>query len=558
MAYQGKFSQPRNTEEALRLKAEAKKRQAAAEAAAQKEAVPAKQEAVATPVKQETAVTPVKQEAAPAPVKQNPAPVKQEAPARAKPTGTPAKKNGRKKKKKKKANRTITIIFYTVYVVMVAAIVGGLLYANNWLEGWLLDYQASQPNTRCEEVFAQTFSQPDWEALYEMSGIQDTQYEGSEAFAAYMEAKLAGGEITYIETSAGLSGGHKYLLKLGEETLGYFTLVDQAPASAEVRDWQLGEVKLNYAYTESVTIQKLDGQTVYVNGVALTDDHTIQIGTTAAEKYLSEGLRGPRICTQYLDGLMSPAEVTATDENGNPVEVSYNAEQDIYVVQTEANTISDEEYERALKTAQTYALRMIEKVSANELAKYFDARCQSYKTIISIDPWMQEWFFRSYEFGEESITGYYRYSDDLFSVHVDLSMFVTRTDDTVKEYIVDHSFFFEKQSGVWKCINMINVDIQEQTAVVRLTFKSGDDVLYTNMFAEDIDSITAPLVTAPEGKVFAGWYRQEIADDGSVTYTLVFTPAEDGTITLPAGTKLEPMTLYALFENAEITDGGNA
>ena len=525
MAYQGRFSQPRNTGDVTPT-----------------QEIP---EIKTAPLAEEAPV----QEA---PVKE--APVQKAAPAEkpAKKPSVPTKKNGKKKKrKKKKANRTITIIFYTFYFVLVAAIVAALLYTNSWLKGWLTDYENSQPTTKCEEMFQAHFADPDWKALYQMSGITDTAYEGSDAFAAYMEARAAGKELTYVETSAGLSGGHKYLLKLDGETIGYFTLVDHAPEGADISDWQLGQVSLNYAYGESVTVQKMGDLTVYVNGVALTDDQTIQVGTTLAEDYLPAGVHGPRIYTQRLEGLMVEPTVTATDAEGNEVEVSYDEEQDLYIVRTAENTIGDEEYSRVLGTAKTYALRMIEKASTQELGKYFDTKSSTYKTIVSIDPWMQEWFFSSYEWGEESITGYYRHSDKLFSVHVDLSMFVTRTDGTVKEYKVDHSFFFELQNKTWKCVTMTNVDITQQTASVRLTFKSGDSVIFTNMFAEDISTLELPTVTAPEGQVFAGWFRLDTAADGSKEYTQVFAPTEDGTITLPAGTKLEPMTLYALFEKAE-------
>ncbi len=544
MAYEGKFSQPRNTEENLRRKAEQKQKASAAPAEPVKQAAPVPQ---AQPVKK---AAPEKKAGAPASSEN-----KQTAPAapKAEPTKkqNPAKTTGKKKKKKKKANRTITLIFYTVYFVMVAAALAGLFFLNGWLEDWLLTYEASRPTTRCQEVFEEYFADPDWAALYTKAGIADTPYEGAEAFSAMMTQKVGTQELSYVETSAGLSGGHKYLVKLGEETLGFFTLVDTAPQGAEIPDWQLGQVSLNHAYPESVTIQKMDDVTIYVNGVALTDDHTIQIGTTAVEKYLADGLHGPRIYTQYLDGLMREPTVTASDAQGNSVEVSYNAETDMYIVQTESNTISTEEYDRVVATAKTYALRMIEKASANELAKYFDANSQIYKTIVKIDPWMQEWFFSSYEWGQESVTGYYRHSDKLFSVHVDLTMHVTRTDGSVKEYIIDHSFFFEKKGNTWKCTNMINVDIQEQTASVRLTFKVGDSILFTNLFADDTATLQPPVVTAPEGQVFAGWYVLTTAEDGTSEYSLVFTPDENGIVTLPPDNKLEPMTLYALFENAQ-------
>ncbi|MBR6595617.1 MAG: hypothetical protein IKK72_03455 [Oscillospiraceae bacterium] len=534
MAYQGKFSQPRNTEENIRLKAEARKKAEAAQkaAAAQQVQTPAFQ--------QGSAVRQI--------------PVVQGVPVPNSVQPTPVKKSG--KRKKKKGNRTVTIIFYTVYFALVAACLAGMFFLNGWLTDWLTDYEASQPTTKCAEIFQETFADPDWEALYDMAGIQDTAYEGSEAFAAFMEAKVGSQDLTYVETSAGLSGGHKYLLKLEGETIGYFTLEDHAPKGADVADWQLGTVNLNTSYDQSVTVQTMEGITVYINGVALTDDNTIRIGTTRVEDYLPEGVYGPRIYTQYLEGLMVAPQVTAADEAGNPVEISHNAETGVYTVQTTVNSIGDQEYERVLLTAKTYALRMIEMASTKDLGTYFDRNSQSYKTIISIDPWMQEWFFRSYEWGQESITGYYRHSENLFSVHVDLSMFVTRTDDTVKEYKVDHSFFFEKQGGAWKCINMINVDIQEQTSVVRLTYKLDDSVIFSNMYAEDAKKVDLPTVTAPEGKVFAGWFRLVTNTDGSKEYKQVFSPEADGIVELPEGTRLEPMTLYAIFENAD-ENGGN-
>ena len=544
MAYQGKFSQPRNTEENIRLKKEAAKK-AAAEARAES------QEAAAPP---ETAAAPAAKPAAPAP-KRAATEVKQAPKQVSDVKSAPAKKNTRKKKKNK-GNRTITLIFYTCYFALVAALLGGIFFLNSWIKDWLVDYEASQPTTRCEEVFQEYFADPDWAALYAMAGLTDTEYEDNSAFVQFMDAKVGSRELTYVETSAGLSGGHKYLLKLGDETIGHFTLVDQAPVGSTVSDWQLGKVGLTYAYGESVTVQKMEGVTVYVNGIALTDEHTIQIGTTKVEEYLPEGLHGPRIYTQHLDGLMVKPQVTATDADGNNVEVTYDESANIYTVLTAENSISDEDYERVLNTAKTYSLRMIEMASTKELGKYFDTSSQIYKTIISIDPWMQEWFFSDYEWGQETISGYYRHSDKLFSVHVDLTMFVTRTDDTVKEYKIDHSFFFEKQGKNWKCINMTNVDIQEQSAIVRLTFKVGDSVVFTNLFEEDITTLELPTVTAPEGKVFDGWYRLDTTADGSTAYTQVFAPDEDGLINLPAGTKLEPMTLYALFVNAP-DNGGN-
>ena len=57
------------------------------------------------------------------------------------------------------------------------------------------------------------------------------------------------------------------------------------------------------------------------------------------------------------------------------------------------------------------------------------------------------------------------------------------------------------------------------------------------------------MLSAPEGKVFSGWYKESTVD-GRKELTIVFTPDENGKVVIPEGTTLEPMTLYPLFEDA--------
>ena len=600
MAYEGKFSKPRNTEANIRAKAEARK-QAQAAAAEQKPAAPVKQavpaeKKPAAPVKQtapaeKKSAAPVKQAvpaekkpAAPvkqavpaekkpaAPVKQaapaekkSAAPVKQAAPAEKKsetpvekkpvPAAqkAPEKKPAKKRKKKNKANRNVTIVFYTVYFVMIAAFLVGMLILNGWLNNFLVKYEAAQPTTKCQEVFLEHFADPDWKQIYTMAGMEDTAYEGADAFADYMEEKVGSGKITYVETSAGLSGGHKYLLKLDNTTLGYFTLTDTAAPGAEMPVWELDKVAIQVAYGKTVRVQTLKGHQVSVNGVALEEEDIVQVATTLAGNYLPAGVSAPTTCIFQAEGLMAEPEITVTDENGNPTTVEYDLESGMYIEKTDLNTIGEDEEEVAMAAAEVYAKYMIEEANYSHLAKYYDSTSKIYKTITSMQLWMQG--HDGYEFANQEVSQYCRYSGKLFSARVALSLNVTRRNGTVKEYTVDSTLFFKHNGSRWVVYDMTNVDVQSPIAEVRLTFKSGDSVLFTNLYENDVPTITAPMVTAPEGKVFAGWFRQTVTADGKVEYTQVFAPTADGLISLPNGTKLEPMTLYALFENA--SQGGN-
>lgn len=456
--------------------------------------------------------------------------------------------------KRRKGPRLGGVIFYTLYFMFILVFFVATFFGLQWLQGWLADYEAAQPTTKSQEVFDQLFSHPDWGALYDAAGIEDTPYEGKEQFVSYMENKVGDSTLTFKETSAGLSGDKKYLVFLGDEKIASFTLSGQTAAITDIPDWELGGVELLFDRNETFYIQNVDGHTVYVNDVPLDDSHVIQIATTvAAEKYLPIGVSGVSMCTQQISDLLVAPVVTVFDESGNPMEVSYDEESHTFTERTKANTIPDGEKEAALNTAKTYCLFMIKQADRSDIAKYFDTSSDIYSVITNLGRlWVQD--NNGYRFTKEEVSDYARYSDDLFSVRVALILNITRTDGTTKDYDYDQTLFFRKQdTGKWLAYEATNVDVNAPVGKVRLTFMNGDTVLSSDFVKTDATELDTPLVSAPEGKVFIGWYRIDKYDNGT-TYTMVFDPDENGHVTIPNGTTLEPMTLYALFETPSGTD----
>ena len=456
--------------------------------------------------------------------------------------------------KRRKGPRLGGVIFYTLYFMFILVFFVATFFGLQWLQGWLADYEAAQPTTKSQEVFDQLFSHPDWGALYDAAGIEDTPYEGKEQFVSYMENKVGDSTLTFKETSAGLSGDKKYLVFLGDEKIASFTLSGQTAAITDIPDWELGGVELLFDRNETFYIQNVDGHTVYVNDVPLDDSHVIQIATTvAAEKYLPIGVSGVSMCTQQISDLLVAPVVTVFDESGNPMEVSYDEESHTFTERTKANTIPDGEKEAALNTAKTYCLFMIKQADRSDIAKYFDTSSDIYSVITNLGRlWVQD--NNGYRFTKEEVSDYARYSDDLFSVRVALILNITRTDGTTKDYDYDQTLFFRKQdTGKWLAYEATNVDVNAPVGKVRLTFMNGDTVLSSEFVKTDATELDTPLVSAPEGKVFIGWYRIDKYDNGT-TYTMVFDPDENGHVTIPNGATLEPMTLYALFETPSGTD----
>lgn len=456
--------------------------------------------------------------------------------------------------KRRKGPRLGGVIFYTLYFMFILVFFVATFFGLQWLQGWLADYEAAQPTTKSQEVFDQLFSHPDWGALYDAAGIEDTPYEGKEQFVSYMENKVGDSTLTFKETSAGLSGDKKYLVFLGDEKIASFTLSGQTAAITDIPDWELGGVELLFDRNETFYIQNVDGHTVYVNDVPLDDSHVIQIATTvAAEKYLPIGVSGVSMCTQQISDLLVAPVVTVFDESGNPMEVSYDEESHTFTERTKENTIPDGEKEAALNTAKTYCLFMIKQADRSDIAKYFDTSSDIYSVITNLGRlWVQD--NNGYRFTKEEVSDYARYSDDLFSVRVALILNITRTDGTTKDYDYDQTLFFRKQdTGKWLAYEATNVDVNAPVGKVRLTFMNGDTVLSSEFVKTDATELDTPLVSAPEGKVFIGWYRIDKYDNGT-TYTMVFDPDENGHVAIPNGATLEPMTLYALFETPSGTD----
>ncbi len=458
------------------------------------------------------------------------------------------------------------VIFYTLYFLFILIFFLGTYIGLQWLNGWLVDFEAAQPTVKAEQVFTQLFTDPDWGELYDASGVQDSPYEGKEEFVAYMESHVDASQLTYLETSAGLSGDKKYVVRMGDEDVATFTLTDKNSVGdtsltdlenleniTQIPDWQLGAVEVFFERENSYRIVKVNGHTALVNGVALDDTHTIQIATTKAEEYLPEGTAGVSMCTQEITGLFTQPEVIIQDEDGNAMEVTYDEATQTFTERTVANTITAEEQDAVVNAAKTFCLWMIEEVKdRGEVAKYYDPSGEVYSTIVkTTELWMQD--HNGYEFKDVSVTNYARYTDTLFSAQISLKLTVTRTDGTTRDYGYAQSLFFQKNdSGNWLCFKATNDDISQPVGKVRLTFMQGDTQLHSDFFYTDATEIITPVISSvEEGKVFTGWVQRVEDESGRTVLQLVFQPDENGKVTIAEGTTLEPMTLYALFEDAD-------
>lgn len=253
---------------------------------------------------------------------------------------------------------------------------------------------------------------------------------------------------------------------------------------------------------------------------------------------------------------MAKPVVTVMDETGANLVVEYDDVSDCYVALTDFNTITDEQRELALESVKTYCKWMIQEInSRGSVAKCIDPSSNLYRNIIAAqeNPWVEE--HNGFKFENESVSGFTMYGDNIFSVQVALSMKVTRTDGSVKEYAFNQALFFNKKDdGRWLCYNMTDADITLPRGEVRLTFMNGNEMLTTDFYDTNASEMIVPVLSAPEGKVFAGWMLKSVDENGRVTTTLVFQPDDQGRVHLAEDVTLVPMVLYAYYQDGKAVE----
>lgn len=476
-------------------------------------------------------------------------------------------------KSPRRGSRTGTLIFYTLYILLTIVVAGSILLVNNGLKKWLTDYQLSQPTDKRDRVYAEFFAEPDWYKIYETVGIRDTRFEDADAFAAYMTGLVGDTPLELVETSAGLSGNRKYFLKLEGNSIASFLLTSHPDSVTGLTRWELGDMEVFFQRSEAVTIRIQKGQTAYVNGIPLDESYTIRMDYSLAPQYLPVGVYSHRTDTQYLSGLLVEPEITVLDEAGQSVTVIYDSETDLY--RTEAPSYPTEIPADVRKTvvaaAKAYGDYLLGKTEGetDSLLPYFDRTTDVWRELLKNEPFDQETAL--YEYVEETVGNYRQYAEDLFSVRVRILIQSTpipeedpkkdnkdnkdNQDKTPEpepeEHIWEATLFFRKDEKDWVCIGLTDAAEPEGASRVLLTFVMDGVTVSDNFHDTALRQMVVPLVSAPSGRRFSGWYREELQADGSCLLSCVFLPDESGLVVFPEDFTLQPMTLYALFEDAE-------
>ena len=153
--------------------------------------------------------------------------------------------------------------FYIPLVFIVAGILLLLWRVTVPLSEWLEQYEQSQPKYMAAEVHKVLFAKPDWKVLYNMAGVQGTNFEGQSAYVSYMQSKVGNDALEYVQTSVGLSGKLRYSVRHKGQEIAAFYLQAEYKDGSSFPLWNLDGVEVFFERTVSVTVNIMPGHTAF-------------------------------------------------------------------------------------------------------------------------------------------------------------------------------------------------------------------------------------------------------------------------------------------------------
>ncbi len=397
--------------------------------------------------------------------------------------------------------------------------------------GQLQQSTAATPNPtdHAAAQFNALFSNPDWEELYTLAGIPDTQFENASTYANHMTDLVGDSTLTCQEVYTDLPNTHRYLVYCENQKIAAYTLTEPG--------WTLGKMELFFDRTVSITVQTPPDYTVFINGVALDDTYTVRTLQTKAENYLPEGIHGIRQRLQTVTDLLCAPTVTAVDANSDPVELI--CANGIYCLNEEQPAQITQQMTDFLSAAATADARYaIGEIRDDELAVYFDASTDLYHMLTDNPRNLQK--YTSSSVTDITVGEFVQYSDTLFSANVKLTQKIIRTSGTLKTYTMDKTYFFIlTEDGEYRVTAYTNEHMTDLVETVRLTFITDSEPVSMSVDST-VQTVITPTIVNED--TFLGWATRTEDENGTVIYTIRIRP--DGT----ALGKLEPMTLYPVSQ----------
>lgn len=351
-------------------------------------------------------------------------------------------------------------VFYVCLIFAVVLALVAMAFGLKWLEGWLAEYESSQPKYAAEAVFAEYFADPDYPALAARCEMPATVsvYETGESLGVVMEELYGEQPTSYAETSSGMDGSLRYLVKAGESKIASFTLKKSGKTAKHGFSlYALDDITLYIRPEADVKVTAPEGMTVYINGQPLDESHVVESGIeTDSCAHMPEGVKGITYATYTLNALLRAPSVEVKTADGQSAPLTQDPDTGAWMADVVYHDALREQYaEQMIHVAQLYAAYVQKDGTFGSFSKYFDSSTTLYQNIREVPNYFV-WAHNGYSFKDVEASEFYAYDDNTFSCRIKFTHLLHKTgyEDFVDAF--DSTFYLRRVGDEFLIYSMIN------------------------------------------------------------------------------------------------------
>ena len=345
--------------------------------------------------------------------------------------------------------------------LMIYSGVLGVIILITWflLYGLLKDYEGGRPSSTMDKIISQ-FTVDNVEKLLDDSGVVYSEFESNQIVADYLKNILTDKTATYKKKSGEYSEDNPvYVVYAGDTAIAKVTLSPNGKNGHNFTKWKIGGISFDgYADKKNSKVFTLNvpkGAQVTLNNVAVAASYiTADDQQFDPCKHVADYVTAPVNTVYTVPGLLVQPQISVK-LNGIELEVTQDAKNNTYTAKYPSDgALLAEQQSYIMTIAECYGKYIINRGSLSTLSGYMLGYAKEYVSDIPA-----VWAFLygktyTYEFQNESITNFSKYSDNCFSCDVYYDLYVDyKTGNTT--YNTSLTYTFVKTGGKWYVADFI-------------------------------------------------------------------------------------------------------
>ena len=312
------------------------------------------------------------------------------------------------------------------------------------------DYEEGMPSGTMDKIVNQ-FTPDGIGKLLSDNDVKVNEFETNDTIAAYFTDRLNDGTVSYKKKAGEYSEKTPvYVVYAGDTPIAKVELESAGKNAHKFNKWTLGTISFG-DFTKNLAEVKITAPTgadVYINGVQVTDTYKTESEVKFAPcLHVSDYVTVPTNDVYDVGQLIAKPDITAK-LNGKDLTVDYDKKTGYTIYYPSDDELYKSMESRIYTIAEQYGAYIINRGSLSKLSSYMVGTAAEYVSDIPAI-WAYLWGKSyTYQFNNESITNFRKYSDKCFSCDVYYDLYVDyKTGNTT--YKTSLTYTFVKQNGTW-------------------------------------------------------------------------------------------------------------